>query len=233
MNYGALFTALGYVTGAMILVLELKRQRIWNSQMMRTCIFGAVAGIVIARVTEFLVDGWPRTIPFWLIIDPRIGGKSMVGGFLGGWVAFELAKRRQKVFAPTGNAWALGLSAGESVGRIGCFFNECCYGRKTEVPWAVLQHGALRHPAQLYSMFATGAIFAILLKLRVHFPQPNFLLSSYLILWGASRFVIEAFRENSPVAFGLSAMQWASLDLVIVGVVGVIRKLRAYGARNE
>lgn len=40
---------------------------------------------------------------------------------------------------------AVGLMVGLSCGRIGCFLNGCCFGRPTEVPWAV------RFPYQSYA----------------------------------------------------------------------------------
>ena len=55
-------------------------------------------------------------------------------------------------------------------GRIGCFAFGCCYGRPTDLPWAVSFPTARpivpRHPTQIYSSLIMIVIFLIILWYR-------------------------------------------------------------------
>jgi phosphatidylglycerol:prolipoprotein diacylglycerol transferase len=45
---------------------------------------------------------------------------------------------------------AIGLMLALVFGRIGCFFNGCCYGKPTDVPWAVrFPYGSLAYQSQI------------------------------------------------------------------------------------
>ncbi|MBV8244756.1 MAG: prolipoprotein diacylglyceryl transferase, partial [Candidatus Eremiobacteraeota bacterium] len=93
-------------------------------------------------------------------------GKTIEGGFIGGYLAVVWMKRRMRIARPTGDLFALAFPAGEAIGRIGCFVGGCCYGKIAHVAWAVHQHDAWRHPAQLYASAIAAISFVILLWLE-------------------------------------------------------------------
>src|SRR5262249_48724971 len=112
--------------------------------------------------------------------------------------------------------------AGEAVGRIGCYFNGCCYGSASHVPWAVYQHGEYRHPAQIYSSIAAALLLAIVFaasRLRLY---PGALFHLYLSLWGGSRCSLEFFRERQPMLFGLDLMQLAAVETFLFGGAALV-----------
>jgi phosphatidylglycerol:prolipoprotein diacylglycerol transferase len=125
-----------------------------------------------------------------------------------------VAKRALGIRRPTGDLFALALPAGEVVGRIGCYFNGCCFGKECDLPWAIEQHGAFRHPTQIYSAVSALLLFLCMLWLRPRLRNEGDLFKAYLIGFGASRFVIEYFRYQDHLLWGLSAMQWVCIDLV-------------------
>src|SRR4051812_11622878 len=55
--------------------------------------------------------------------DPQrlLGGKTIVGGLLGGWAGVELAKLCVGIRSSTGDAYVFPLIVGMAVGRVGCF----------------------------------------------------------------------------------------------------------------
>jgi phosphatidylglycerol:prolipoprotein diacylglycerol transferase len=142
-----------------------------------------------------------------------------------GWVAVEIAKRRLGIRRSTGDLFALALPAGEAVGRIGCYLNGCCYGTECASPIAVYQHGAYRHPAQLYTAVVAASIFGVLLWVdrRASGQSPTApyrqgdLFRLYLLLFGATRFLLEFVRENNTFWLGMTPMQWFCLELVVYG----------------
>src|SRR5207237_7106808 len=84
-------------------------------------------------------------------------GKTITTGLIGAYLAVEGTKRALGVRIKTGDAFALPLALALAVGRWGCFFNGCCHGMPTDLPWGVpfrTVGGAwVRcHPTQIYEL---------------------------------------------------------------------------------
>src|SRR5579862_6960915 len=204
---GELFTALGYVTGVLVLIWAARQKSLVTDGMAQVALAGLVGGVIGAKLTELIFEGWPIRIGLAAALDPRTGGRALLGGIVFGWVGVELAKRKLGIRRSTGDLFALALPAGEAVGRIGCFFNECCFGTKCSAPWAVYQHGEWRHPVQLYSALTAGLVFTILLASRRKFTREGDLFRLFLILFGTTRFALEFLRQNDTFWLGFTPMQ--------------------------
>jgi phosphatidylglycerol---prolipoprotein diacylglyceryl transferase len=151
------------------------------------------------------------------------GGLTYYGGFLAAVPVGLWYARRKKL-----GVWRIAdltspfIAFGLFFGRIGCFFNGCCYGAPTDAPWAMkfpaLPHPV--HPTQLYEAFGAMSIFAFLYfvvrpRKRWHGQVFAALLVSYSIL----RFLLEIWRADERGGFaGLSTSQWISVLLVPVGI---------------
>ena len=107
--------------------------------------------------------------------------------------------------------FAIAISAGEIFGRFGCYFGGCCYGKSCNLPWAVYQHGAFRHPTQIYLSLANFAILGILLIYNRKSPPESALFYIQAALYSIFRFVMEFWRETPPPVMGLSIAQWACI----------------------
>jgi phosphatidylglycerol---prolipoprotein diacylglyceryl transferase len=220
MTAGSVFTVLGYLTGAIVLLLAARAAR-WDSRhTLWLLIAGLIGGTLGGKLTQWLVLGWPFTGAAQLA-QPELGGRTILGGIVCGWLAVELAKRQLGVRRSTGDLFALALPAGEAVGRIGCLLNGCCYGAPCTWPWAVYQHGAWRHPTQIYSALAALLILALLLALRKRLWREGDLFWLYLLAYGLSRFGIEFLRFRDHLYAGLSLAQWFSLELALMGAIAL------------
>lgn len=217
MTLGEFFTSLGFLTGALVLWLWSRAQKLNTEGMKWVALAGIVGGVAGAKVTQWLIgEGGGVSAA---ILNPHNGGKSLIGGLVCGWLAVEIAKRVLGIRRSTGDGWALALPAGEAIGRIGCAFNGCCYGTKCDASWAIYQHGAWRHPTQLYSSAAAALILAIVWLARPHLKREGDGFRLYLLLYGASRFVIEFARERSLAWHNLSLVQIICLETAIVAAL--------------
>jgi phosphatidylglycerol:prolipoprotein diacylglycerol transferase len=159
---------------------------------------------------------WPQLLGAWLG-----DGKTITAALIGAYLAVELAKRLLDVRAKTGDSFAVPLALAMAVGRWGCFFNGCCYGTPTDLPWgvpfAVPDGDGVRwvkcHPTQIYeSLFHFTAALALLwLARRDLFPRQR--LKLYLIAYGVYRFLTEFIRPEPRDYAGLTFYQWAALLL--------------------
>lgn len=210
---GTIVTGLAYVTGLCVFYINSRERHFERSASAWLAFAALVGGVIGAKAVRVLfasASGAPLAIA-----AAHPDGKTIIGGVLGGWVAVELLKMRLKITRSTGDAFALALPIGEAIGRIGCFLNQCCYGQPTNLPWAVYQHDAWRHPAQIYSLISALLIFCLLWFMRKRTEQEGDLFRMYLILWATSRFFLEFVRERTDIHFGLSLAQWVSIEVTV------------------
>lgn len=197
LNLSTLCYGLGYLIGFLAFLWMAHRRGLNTVGVRGVAVAGLLGGLVGANLTQWLATGQP--------------GKTVLGGVAGGYLAVILYKRYIGLRRPTGDLFAVAVCAGEAVGRWGCFFGGCCYGRPTDLPWAIFQHDALRHPAQLYLSLGSLVVLGILLYREFCVPLPeNGLFYLQGLLYGALRFSVEFFRETSTHA-GLTTAQWTCL----------------------
>ena len=178
---------------------------------------GASGGLVGANLTQWAYGHF---------FGGGEAGKTVLGGIAGGYLCIFLYKRHLGLRRPLGDLFAVGISAGEAVGRWGCFFGGCCYGKACAVPWAVNQHGAWRHPSQLYLSAANALILIALWRFDKTRPPENALFYLQGALYCAARFAVEFFREGPPPVWGLTGAQWACCAGAAFFGVRLLRLLR-------
>lgn len=159
-------------------------------------------------------------------------GITFLGGMIGGAAvfigAYFLFRRRLKgrlvsrqFGFPVLSVLPCCVLIGHSLGRVGCFFAGCCYGKVTH-SWLGVKFPDLPepvYPTQLYEAAFLLIMFGICsyLLLRKKFRHN---MTVYLISYGVFRFLIEFIRgDDRGKLFGvLSPSQFWSLGMVILGV---------------
>jgi phosphatidylglycerol:prolipoprotein diacylglycerol transferase len=192
-----IFYALGYLTGIGAFVLMARARRIATSGVLATMQAALIGGLVSANVAQWVFGG--------------TAGKTILGGIAGGYLTVVLFKRKLGLRRHTGDLFAVALCAGEAVGRWGCFFGGCCHGNPSNVAWAVMQHGVMRHPTQIYLSLACVLILAALWAFALTSPPEDGLFCLQGLLYCVARFAIEFYRASPPVAAGLTMAQWACI----------------------
>lgn len=156
---------------------------------------------VLTSITE---SGWS----FAWVAD----GKTVTAGLVGAYLSVEIAKWFLGIRFKTGDSFALPLAVALSIGRIGCFFNGCCYGIATELPWGIDFHGFGRmHPTQLYEVLFHGVLAVILWRLTITNQLATHRLQFYLISYCIFRFITEAIRPEPVFALNFTIYQWTML----------------------
>jgi prolipoprotein diacylglyceryltransferase len=177
----------------------------------------------LLALSAFVGGAFGAKMPFvgatWLEPSAWLSdGKTIVAGLIGAYVAVELTKLCLGVRVKTGDTFALPLALALAVGRWGCFFNGCCYGAPTSLPWgvafAVDEQTVFCHPTQLYESAFHLLMAAIQLLLMRTGLLCTHLLQFYLICYGVYRFLTEFIRPEPAWLGLLTFYQWAALFLV-------------------
>ena len=98
-----------------------------------------------------------------------LGGKTIVGGLIGGLIAVELVKLAMGIRRSTGDLYAPALAVAIAIGRVGCLLTgvaDDTSGTPTSLPWGMdLGDGVRRHPTQLYEIVVLAAMVVPLWRL--------------------------------------------------------------------
>ena len=225
----ALFVALGIVAGVVV------ARRAGPVDGAPTPPFVRKAALVGAVVGAFAFELPADRIGDLVIVTGRaLGGRTVLGGLLGGWMAVEWAKRRVGHTAPTGDSFALGLPISLGIARLGCVFTGCCPGCVLDPgdPWARVSlalHDEPRFPATLVEAYFHLGCAAVLLVLTRMGRASGLRLLGYFAAYGAFRFVIELYRDVPRPFGGLSYYQLLAMALGGAALVTLI--VRAHSGR--
>lgn len=242
-TYGVMLAA-AYLLGLQFALWRARRLGLDPNRVMDLGIWIIVSALVGAKLLLLVVE-WDR---YRFNLTEIVSLLRSAGVFYGGLivavlVAFGYMWRHRMPIWSVSDVFAPGIALGHVIGRLGCFFAGCCFGRPTDVPWAVTfrsQYAADNvgtpiniplHPTQLYEAGAELVILGLLLLLERrgrHFPGRTFW--GYMLLYGISRFIIEIYRGDSRgVIAQLSTSQFVSLLLVPLSILMLVVLARRAG----
>ena len=232
-TYGVLLAA-AYLLGLRLAMSRAKSRGLDPNRTLDLGIAIIISALVGAKLLLLLVDfDRFRQNPGELFSIVRSGGVFYGGLIAAVAVAFWYMWRHKMPLWTTCDVFAPGIALGHAVGRLGCLMAGCCYGRPTDVPWAITftnpeaaanvgtPLGVALHPTQLYESAAEALILVLLLVTeKKGRPFEGRTFWSYIVLYGLSRFVIEFFRgDDRGILFGaISTSQFISLVLVPLGI---------------
>lgn len=213
-GYG-LVVALAFLVSAFALsrqaaVLGLKKDFFWDLSFW--ILFGGIIGgrlFYIILNLKFFLNNPKEIFMLWH------GGLVWYGGFLAGIISAIAYLKANKAAVFKALDLIIPFAAlGQSIGRIGCFLNGCCYGKR--VWWGLYfpVHNDYLIPAQLFSSLDLLVIFIILRLLQDRPHRQGFILVVYLLLSSLERFLMEYLRNDSPRSFfGLTIFQLISIAI--------------------
>ncbi len=212
--------------------------------------FGAViAGFVGAKLANgivFLPDILSGRRPLTGVL---MGGGVWLGGAIAGAGFLYLLSRKCKLeFGRVTNVFFTGIPLVHGIGRIACLLGGCCFGSECSpgLPWAVTYTNPLaaklngtplyspRHPAPVYEFLAEMINFAICYAIWRRKPKPWQIISTWSVLYGIERFIIELFRSDARGQYGwLTTSQWISVLMVLGGSAALFFLVRKSAPKAE
>ncbi|MBU0992916.1 MAG: prolipoprotein diacylglyceryl transferase [Proteobacteria bacterium] len=226
-TYG-FFVAMGFLAGIYLIKYESRRLGENPEKILDLAFYSVLAAIIGARVFYIATD------PSTFLNDPveiiRIwnGGLVFYGGFISVFIVAIIYIRFHKMkFWQTLDIASPSIAIGHSIGRLGCFFAGCCYGRECHLPWAItFTHpeslaplGVSLHPTQLYASISNLMLFLFLFSIRKRKKFDGQLFCIYMILYALLRMVNEYFRgdfRGNMGIFSFSPSQSIALVMALI-----------------
>lgn len=230
--YGVLIV-LGFLIGMPFMVKEGEALGLDRRKLIKVCYWSLISGYIGARLLYVIVT-WEQFASSPLkIFNITTGGLVFYGGFIGGVLGFIIFSRIHKLPLLTLlDISAAPLTFNQMLGRFGCFFAGCCWGKScpTDYIFAVRfhHHESLAplniplHPTQLYE---AAFLFVQMFLLHAIYKKRKFegqVAASYLMIYAIGRFIVEFFRGDEIRGFigetGFSTSQGLAILMFIAGV---------------
>ena len=240
-TYGVLLAA-AYLLGLKLAMVRAKARGLDANRVLDLGIYIIISALVGAKLLLLVTDFRTfRANPADLVTLARSGGVFYGGLILAVTVALWYIRRVGLPLWTTCDVFAPGIALGHVVGRFGCFFAGCCYGKPTTLPWGITFTNGFAHdnvgtplntalhPTQLYEAGAELVILGVLLFTeRKGRPFPGRTFWLYMLLYAVSRFIIEFFRgDERGTVFMFSTSQFISLLLAPLAVAMLVYLSRA------
>lgn len=235
-SYG-LAMALSFVLGIGLAVLLNRRAGRPDEAVLDLATVIMVGSIVGARALYVTVM-WEQYSgqPWWKVLAVWEGGLVYYGGLIGaGLSAYAWMRWHRMPVWSYGDVLAPGLALGQVTGRLGCWFNGCCYGREDHAHGVVfpsLGDGIPHLPTMLYE---AAFCLALAAGLTWFWPKRRFdgqVFWLYVLLYAVGRFAIEFLRGDDErgtlISTALSPSQWIS----VLGLALAVGMLYTLGRRR-
>ena len=221
-TYG-LLVATGFLVAILLASSRAEKEGLDSQKVLDLCFYVMVSALLGARLLyviveyRYFLDSPLEIFKFWK------GGLVFYGGLiLGVLISLWYLKRNQMPMWKTADLLAPSIALGQLIGRWGCFFAGCCYGKKTDVAWGITFTDPRSlapleislHPTQVYLSLNAVFIFIFLMWLSKRKVFDGQILWSYGILYSIGRFLIEYFRGDDrgfPVEQVLSTSQFVGV----------------------
>ena len=234
--YGVLFAS-GFATGYFIMLKFFKKENVPVKLLDQLTTYMVIATVIGARLGHclFYEPAYYLSHPIE-ILKIWEGGLASHGAAIGILLAVYIFSRKNKVsYWWTMDRIALVTALAGFFIRMGNLMNSEIFGRPTSLPWGFIYANAsdpaqrmqARHPTQIYEGLAYLLIFVILIVIyykKNGKPREGSLLSLFLLLVFAARFLIE-FLKEPQVGFEQSMIlnlgQLLSIPFILAGSAGL------------
>lgn len=224
-TYGV-FIAVAFLVSFLLLYKEAKDRNFYPEKILDLEFLILVSGVIGARALHVLVNlnFYSKNLPDIFLLWR--GGLAFYGGLiLAIAAAWVFIRKKNLPLWETVDLIAPYSALGQSIGRIGCFLNGCCFGKPASAHFlAVTFPGETvpRQPTQIYASLTLLLIFVILKLARERAPFSGFVFGLALLLYSAQRFFVDFLRADNPTyIFDLTVSQIISVIVFVVALTGL------------
>jgi phosphatidylglycerol---prolipoprotein diacylglyceryl transferase len=214
-------------------------------------LLGARFLYVVTHWGEFAAHPLDVISPFQSNGQIGIAGLVLLGGVIAAFATvFYYSRRRGFAFFAVTDLFIPATALGIAIGRLGCFFNGCCFGLPTSLPWGLVFPsdslagsvfpGTCVHPTQIYESLWMLLVFAGLLLWDRRARGLGQLTGLFLLFYGIGRFYIESLRwyEHQMILFQIGAArltisQVLSAAMILCGAALIARSLKQPAVRTK
>lgn len=221
-----LFEAIGFLVAIWLLLRYVRKRFSDKTANVESISLWVIVGSVIGARLAYVLGNFDAYRENLLQIFNLLGGGlSYFGGLTGGILAAYLyCKKKMLDFLDYADLFAVYIPLGHAIGRIGDYLIGEHIGTVTNVPWAVLYQGEIRHLIPLYDLVFNFASFLFLIRLRKKDMKRGMLFATYLLLYGLFRFLTGFIRiDEAKALYGVSIIQYFTLLLVIFSLIWMFR----------
>jgi phosphatidylglycerol:prolipoprotein diacylglycerol transferase len=226
-----IFESLAYFVAFRIYLAHRKSQGDFLGTTTRWSIVAAAfVGAVLGAKLLYLLENPAETLRRWNDVTYLLQGKTMVGALAGGTLAVELTKLRIGVKRRTGDLFAIPITIGIAIGRVGCFLAgklDDTYGLPTALPWGLdLGDGIPRHPVQLYEVAAMLGLALCLSRISPPRFAEGDRFRIFMLAYFAWRLFVDSLKPG--VRFdGLTLLQWVCAAGLLFYTPDLVRMMSA------
>lgn len=225
--YGIMI-ALGLCVAVFVSAYRAKKNRLDEDLIYTILVMSLIGGFIGTRVLFYLTvipDIMEEPSILWNFSNGYVVYGGVIGGVLANLIYFKVKK---KEFLPYFDLVMPQVALAQAIGRIGCFFAGCCYGRQTDLSIGFTYHtsdfaptGVPLLPTQLISCVGDLVICIILLIYAKKKEAKGTVGALYLMLYSAGRFFVEFLRgdeERGSIGF-FSVSQVIAIVLFFGGLL--------------
>ncbi len=226
--YG-LMLALGAFTGIGLAMYRAKRRGLDPDAVFGIGLYGVLVGIAGAKVMYALVHIKE------VLAQPSIlwsGDGFLIYGGIGAAFLFVwfYCKKKNISFVTYFDHCLPSVPLAQGIGRLGCFFAGCCYGKPTDsFLGIVFPEGGLAPagiplwPTQLVSAAWNVLLGLFLIWISKRKNSRGLVFFWYILFFGLGRFIIDFFRDDGQNVIGaVSVSQVISLVLAVLGAAALL-----------
>jgi len=231
-TYG-LMMALAFAAGFALAVKRGKRygfdfDRIYSTTIVivLSSLAGSRAAYVIFHLEEFQGRMWDIINPIQSTGQIGISGMVVLGGVVSAFIITTINLKIKKIsVGKMADTMAPSLALGLAIGRMGCFFNGCCFGVECHLPWGIVFpegswpryiYGEVPvHPTQIYEVLYNLAIMAVLLKIGNSKKFAGFSFALFAVLYGFFRIIVESLRYYEDFESGMKVVNLGTVSITV------------------
>jgi len=227
-SYG-LMLAVAFIISSTLLIKQAKKQNMNPDTIFNLAFLVFISGIIGARLFYIIENiDYYKEDPLQIIMLQH-GGLSWFGGLVLGVLASVLYLRFKRL--PIYKVLDLispFAALAQSIGRVGCLLNGCCFGKVSEFGIYFPVHNKVLIPVQVYSSLILVFIYIILRTVQDKPHKAGHVFYLYLLLYSTKRFFIEFWRADNPTVFlDLTLFQLLSIAVFLFSFIKLISIIRS------